>query len=95
MPDGAYRLDFLAAVVEKDIPALSRPVRERIKRAVETRLARDPMSFGEPLRYGRRGQRRLRVGDWRVVYMIDHEACVVTILAIGHRSRVYGRRGGT
>ena len=94
MPDGPYRIDYLAAVVEKDIPTLSRPVRERIRKAVETRLARDPMAFGEPLRYGRRGQRRLRVGDWRVVYVIDHEARAITVVAIGHRSRVYGRRGG-
>jgi mRNA interferase RelE/StbE len=32
---------------------------------------------------------RVRVGDYRVVYTIDHDARVVTISAIGHGREVY------
>ncbi|PYI99225.1 MAG: hypothetical protein DME98_01430 [Verrucomicrobia bacterium] len=32
---------------------------------------------------------RLRVGDYRVLYLFDHKNHVLTICAIGHRSYVY------
>jgi mRNA interferase RelE/StbE len=35
------------------------------------------------------GKRRYRVGDWRVIYAIDNERQVVTVLSIAHRSEVY------
>ena len=35
------------------------------------------------------GYLRYRVGDWRVVYEVDIEAQVVTVLAIAHRREVY------
>jgi mRNA interferase RelE/StbE len=35
------------------------------------------------------GKRRYRVGDWRVIYAIDDERQVVTVLSIAHRSEVY------
>ncbi len=35
------------------------------------------------------GYFRYRVGDWRVVYHVDEEKHVVTILLVAHRSEVY------
>jgi mRNA interferase RelE/StbE len=32
---------------------------------------------------------RLRVGDWRVIYTLKHEALTVIVIKIGHRSEVY------
>jgi len=32
---------------------------------------------------------RLRVGDWRVVYALRHQALTVIIIKVGHRSEVY------
>jgi mRNA-degrading endonuclease RelE of RelBE toxin-antitoxin system len=39
------------------------PWRQQIKRAIEERLAIDPVKLGKPLRYSLCGLRRLRVGD--------------------------------
>ena len=33
---------------------------------------------------------RYRVGDWRVVYRVNEDEHVVTVLLIAHRSRAYG-----
>ncbi|WP_222861364.1 type II toxin-antitoxin system RelE family toxin [Seonamhaeicola marinus] len=77
-------------VVKKDIPKLSPPVRKQIKKAIDTRLVRDPVAYGKPLRFGLAGQRRLRVGDYRIIYTIDHEQHLVTINTIKHRKEVYG-----
>jgi mRNA interferase RelE/StbE len=38
---------------------------------------------------GHKDQWRFRVGDWRVVYIIDAAARVIHITRIAHRSEVY------
>ncbi|RMF22404.1 MAG: type II toxin-antitoxin system RelE/ParE family toxin [Deltaproteobacteria bacterium] len=84
----SYRIEYLATVVREDIPALSAPTRERIRTAIERKLATNPVEFGKPLRYSLRGARRLRVGDYRVIYVIEPPDTVV-IVKIGHRREVY------
>ncbi len=83
-----YRIEYLESVVTVDIPRLSKAVQRRIKQAIETRLTSHPMEFGKPLRYSLKGARRLRVGDYRVIYTIEPDA-VILIVKIGHRREVY------
>jgi len=85
---GPWRILYADTVVRDDIPALG-SAKARIKTAIETKLMRDPLTFGKPLRYSLSGQRSLRVGDWRILYQIDHPGHTVRITAIGHRSRIY------
>lgn len=75
----------LASVVADDIPELTR---NRIKAAIETKLTSHPLEFGKPLRYSLKGARRLRVGDWRVIYTIE-SAGVVVVVKIGQRREIY------
>ena len=82
-----YRLEYLESVVQKDIPALSPPVRQRIRKEIEHKLAENPIEFGKPLKYSLKGCRRLRIGDYRVVYVVKGDC--VTIVKIGHRREVY------
>lgn len=84
-----YRIGYYAAVVEKDIPALPKTMRQRIKKAIEERLTTDPIGFGKPLQYSLKGHRRLRVGDYRVVYRIEEAKRQILIVAIAHRKDVY------
>lgn len=60
-----------------------------IRRAINSRLTVDPIAYGKPLRHSLKGRWRLRVGDWRVVYLIDLPQRVVTITAIKHRKDIY------
>jgi mRNA interferase RelE/StbE len=84
-----FQLEYLDTVVDEDIPALPRTIRDRIKRAIETRLSMDPMGLGKPLRYSFKGHRRIRVGDYRVIYRLDNDKKMVTIILIKHRKHVY------
>ena len=84
----SYRVEYLESVVQEDIPALSKEVKDRIRRAIERKLTSHPIEFGKPLRYSLRGARRLRVNDWRVIYTIEPPD-VVLVLKIGHRKEVY------
>jgi mRNA interferase RelE/StbE len=85
----SYHIKYLDHVVEEDIPYLPKTMRRRIKTAIETRLKIDPVGLGRPLRYSFKGHRRIRVGDFRVIYRVDPKARVVTIVYIRHRKNIY------
>ena len=84
-----FEVVYLESVREQDIPALPKTNREQIKRAIETRLTQDPIGLGKPLRYSFIGHRRIRVGDYRIIYRVDVKKCLVTIVIIKHRKEVY------
>lgn len=84
-----YSVEYLAIVRKKDIPNVSLRAKARLKKAIETRLMTDPVRFGKPLRYSLQGHRRLRVGNYRVVYRIEEKHKKVLIVAIKHRRDVY------
>ena len=74
--------------VQDDIASLSGTIRKRIKEAVEEKLTTHPELFGKPLRHSLVGFRSLRVGDYRVVYLIEGGKEVFVVL-IAHRKDVY------
>ena len=87
--DLPYEVEYLESVVSEDIPDLPKKMRIMIKKAIESRLMIDPVGYGKPLRYSLKGHRRLRVGDYRVVYRINPDQHLVIIVAIKHRKDVY------
>lgn len=40
-----------------------------------------------------RGFFKLRVGDWRIVYGVNHDTRRITVHAIDNRNKIYKRRG--
>ena len=84
-----FIIEYLESVIKKDIPSLSKADRQNIKKAIETKLVHNPIEFGKPLQYSLKGCRRLRVGDYRVVFKIDVDLHKITIVAIRHRKKIY------
>lgn len=84
-----YKILYLTTVVDNDIPAISAPARKLIKKVIEERLTSNPIAFGKPLKYSLKGHRRLRVGDYRVIYRINLSSKVVIIITIKHRKDIY------
>ncbi len=82
-----YVLVLHYLVIKEDIPRLDSPLRKQIRDVVRARLTTNPEVFGKPLQQDLRGCRRLRVGDYRVVFQIKRKE--VHILAIVHRSSNY------
>lgn len=72
---------------EKDLGRLDPPVRRRVAAAI-LRLVESPEGPATTTLVGRE-ERRLRVGDWRVVYRIDVAARSLTILRVLPRGRAY------
>lgn len=87
---GTWKLAYPPQVISDDISSLGAAEAKRVKNAIETKLAVDPFLFGKPLRYSLKGVRALRVGDWRILYIID--ASTIRIGAIMHRSVVYAKK---
>lgn len=73
--------------VKDDIRHIPANIKARIRKAIETRLQTNPILYGQPLRHSLKAHRKLRVGDWRVIYRV--EVTTVIILRIGNRKDVY------
>lgn len=82
-----YGIVYHEDVVKRDIPKISASWKIDIRRAIETKLINSPEVFGVPLRNTLKVYRKLRVGDYRVIFRI--ESNTVIILVIGHRSNIY------
>jgi len=68
---------------------VAKPDRTRIVAAID-RLAETP-HLGAALKGDLRGLRRLRVGDYRVVYEVRDEELVVLVVRVAHRRDTYRR----
>ncbi|MBI4132390.1 MAG: type II toxin-antitoxin system RelE/ParE family toxin [Candidatus Sungbacteria bacterium] len=73
--------------VPGDLQSIDVPSGKRIRNAIEAKLTAQPELFGKPLRHSLAGFRVLRVGMYRVVYLIEQS--VVLVLLIGDRKHVY------
>ncbi|MFB7471756.1 type II toxin-antitoxin system RelE/ParE family toxin [Kitasatospora sp. NPDC056184] len=52
-------------------------------------LEQDPYGFHTTAMVGSPENRRLRVGDHRVIYTVDGGQLIVLVIRIGHRSEIY------
>ena len=74
----------------KELAHIAKSDRSRLVQAIDT-LAENPFK-GSALKGELRGLRRIRVGEYRVVYEILDDVLVVLVVRIAHRREVY-RRG--
>ena len=81
------KIRYHPKVKNEDIPRLSSNIAVRIENAIINRLLINPIKYGYFLRGSLRGYRKLRVGDWRIIYRIVGKE--IRIIAIGNRKDVY------
>jgi len=78
----------LKASARKELESLPDTVLARVVRRIES-LANDPRPTGCKKLRGYKEYWRVRIGDWRVVYIIDDVAKLVSVTRIAHRREVY------
>ena len=79
-----------AKAAEKEFDAIverNRDLGERLSKAI-ARLAEDPRR-GEFLRGPWKGYWKYRVGDYRIIYRIEHQRLIIYIVTVGHRGEAY------
>jgi len=73
----------------KQLQNLQKPFVKKIGKAIE-KLATDPRPIGvKKLQGSNENLYRIRVGDYRIVYVIDDGIKLIDIRRIGHRKDIY------
>lgn len=86
----AHRIAFTPAA-QRQLASLDPPTRRRIARRIEA-LGTDPRPPGAEMLRGGEGELRIRVGDWRVIYVVHEGELLVLVIKIGHRGDIYRAR---
>ncbi len=81
-----YFIDFVPSA-RRALAKLPLPMRKRIQVAIDD-LAENPFPPGIKKLQGEDGY-RIRVGDYRVIYEVEHGRLTVLVIRIGHRQEVY------
>lgn len=83
----SYEVVYSDIVVREDISHLGATDKFRIESAIRTKLTTFPDQFGKPLRRPHSGYWSLRVGNYRIIYVISRN--IVRVVVILSRDRVY------
>ena len=86
---GDYSIEVKPSA-RKELEALPDDILARVLQKMEA-LGAAPRPAGCKKLKGYKDQWRVRVGDWRVVYMIDDRVKLISITRIAHRREVYER----
>lgn len=82
----------IAGPALRDLERLTPRVSEPLVAFIFGSLRENPTRRGKPLGRELEGRWSARRGDFRIVYRLDQEKRVVTVLAVAHRSDVYRPR---
>lgn len=81
---------IFADKARKEFLKLDKPIQKQIQTfIIKLQGLEDPRSSGKALVGNLDGRWRYRVGDYRLICEIDDDKILITILKIGHRSKVY------
>lgn len=82
-----YRVEFTSAAA-RAIRKLPKNVRTRLLDAIEE-LSAEPRPVGARKLAGAEIAWRIRAGDYRVIYEVEDDLLVVTVVRAAHRREVY------
>jgi mRNA interferase RelE/StbE len=78
---------------DKEFRKLDRYTQRMIRAWIEKNLVNcdDPRVQGKGLSANRIGQWRYRIGDYRLICLIEDDRLIIIALTIGHRSEIYSQ----
>jgi len=79
---------------DREFRKLDRYTQKMVRAWIEKNLVNceDPRIHGKSLSGNFRGQWRYRIGDYRLICLIEDDRLVILALAVGHRSEIYSQR---
>ena len=86
----AYRVEYTKAAL-KQLKKMDRFDARLLLSWIEKNLigCENPRAHGKALSANRSGEWRYRVGDWRILCVIEDERLVIQVFSIGHHSVAY------
>jgi len=91
-PGHPFRLQIARPAARAIATGLPEAVAAAVVEFITGDLLREPRRVGKPLQRELEGRWAARRGSYRVLYTVDAQAGVVTVLAAEHRRDVYRRR---
>lgn len=88
----AYRLES-TPTFDRAFKRLDPPTARQITDKLQW-LSGHPELLHRPMRYlpaDLQGLQKYRVGDWRVLFWVDHARAVLVLYTVEHRSKIYKR----
>ena len=82
-----YSIEFLKTA-RKELAKLPRQIQQRIAAKIDS-LVLDPYPPDSKKLKNGAGRFRVRVGDYRIIYRLEDDRCVVLVIKIGHRRDIY------
>ncbi len=83
-----YLVNFTSQA-EKDLARIDKVVAQNVANKIDWLSQNIENIIPIPLKGKFKDKYKLRIGDWRVIYSIEHAYHTITIYAIKHRSEVY------
>jgi len=74
--------------VKEDLGGLRKEDAARIIARIKERLVQDPLGLSKPLKGIFKGLHRHKIGDYRIVFAVDHEKRRLIILHIKHMANI-------
>jgi mRNA interferase RelE/StbE len=94
----AWTIEYDEGAV-KDLKKLDHPAPRLVQRKIQREIpnflekrigqAKDPRSFGKPLRHSKFGLWRYRLRDYRIICQLQQAKLIVLVVAISHPSIIY------
>jgi len=86
----SYHVEYTERSI-RELKKLDRYTKLMIKAWIEKNLegCADPRAHGKAMTANRKGQWRYRIGDYRLICMIEDDRLVILTLSVGHRREIY------
>lgn len=85
-----YSILLYPQVINKDFKKLNKSILKALLEIIQKKLETNPLHYGIPLRKDLKNGRKLRIGDYRVLFEIEEK--IIKIYRIDHRSVIYNKK---
>ncbi len=87
-----YKVEYTPRAL-KDLKKLDKQTRALILGWIEKNLVdcENPRLHGKSMTGNLKGKWRYRVGDYRILSVIEDDKILIMVLSVGHRSEIYDR----
>lgn len=80
-----WKIKIHPEVKDEDFKKIDKSQQKRIIKAIKNKLGRAPLKFGKKLKGKSKEFRRLKAGDYRVIYEVKKEKVLVLVIKVGIR----------
>ena len=82
-----YKINFKKSAI-KDLKTIDKNICQSILSEIQ-KLSENPRPFGYKKLHNRDNYFRIRINNYRVIYQVQEQELIISVIKIGHRKDVY------